>query len=602
MILLRSALLLGALLVAPVLRAGPSVVPTVPPDQLHPGQRALVRTVFAGDSIETFDAEIVGVLRSGRAAGDVVLARATSPRVIQSGVAQGMSGSPVYVDGKLVGALSSGWGFSKEPIFGITPIGEMLDVLDLPEVRGDGSTAGPAGLDPLPAVTRDARFRELRWSDGEPGAPAPTEGATPPPLALPVAAAGLHPSLAPLVRDAFAPFGLAVAPSGRATARPARTAIQPGSAVAVDVLRGDLNFSAIGTVTYVDGDRVLLFGHPFFGSGDVRLPMSEAEIVTILPSLNNSFKLGAPGRTIGVATQDRRAAVAGRLGAPPRLLPFGVRIERPGLAARTFRFESVEDRALLGQLVGTAAANSLLELGGEGAQQSIAWTLDARVRGHGRLRLDDLAAGDAPIAEVIAGISAPIRFLANNPFERVTFDSLQISLRTVPGRDQSTLRQASLASSAVRAGGTLEAKVEIERWRGAREVRTVRIEVPAELPPGRYTLWLGGGSELTRLESARVPARFRPVGVADAMERLAASRASTALYATIWAKAPDVTADGEDFAELPTSAIVVMSPTQTVGDRQRRADWALMVEQRFETAGVLRGEIALDFQVDRLAP
>src|SRR5262245_38406702 len=136
----RLAFILAGLLASDLAVASSSSVPTLPPEALRPGQKALVRTVFTGDSAETFEAEIVGVVPGGRAEGDLILARATSPRVERTGVAQGMSGSPVYVDGKLIGALSSGWAFSKEPIFGITPIGEMLSVLDEPETPpGEGT-------------------------------------------------------------------------------------------------------------------------------------------------------------------------------------------------------------------------------------------------------------------------------------------------------------------------------------------------------------------------------------------------------------------------------------------------------------------------------
>ena len=151
--------ILAGLLTSGLALAAGSSVPTLPPSALHAGQKALVRTVFAGDSIETFEAEIVGVLPGGRAEGDLILARALGARVEATGVAQGMSGSPVYVDGKLIGALSSGWAFSKEPIFGITPIGEMLRVLDEPESPPSDATPGPVGVDPTPGAR--ARYREF---------------------------------------------------------------------------------------------------------------------------------------------------------------------------------------------------------------------------------------------------------------------------------------------------------------------------------------------------------------------------------------------------------------------------------------------------------
>ena len=186
----------------PATAANPAV-PTLPPSALHAGQQALVRTVFVGDSVETFEAVIVGVVPGGRAEGDLILARATTPRVELTGVAQGMSGSPVYVDGKLIGALSSGWPFSKEPVFGITPIAEMLAVLDEPESAATDGTAGPIGVDPLPA--RDARFRELHWDEPDLISPASTSMAAsvtrPGALALPLAVSGLNPAALGRVRE-----------------------------------------------------------------------------------------------------------------------------------------------------------------------------------------------------------------------------------------------------------------------------------------------------------------------------------------------------------------------------------------------------------------
>lgn len=582
-------------------RAAVPVVPVMPVSEVRPGQAAVVRTVFAGDSIETFDAVILGVLPGGRADGDVILARATTPRVAESGVAQGMSGSPVYVDGRLVGALSSGWSFSKEPIFGITPIGEMLEVLDRPESPRPDGTSGPVGVDPQPA---SPRFREFTWGDdpGAPAAGAPSAPRAPRPgaLALPLAAGGLHPDALPLVRDLFAADGFTVTPGGRSKQEAAPAPLRPGSPVAVDLMRGDLNFSAIGTVTYVDGDRVLIFGHPFFQSGEVRLPLSTAHIVGILPSLASSFKLGVPGTPVGVATQDRRAAVAGRLGAPPALMPFRVDVTGSG-RKQSFSFECIEDRSLLPQLVAAAAMNSLLESGGGGAQQSVRWTLAAWSGGR-VLRLGDVAAGESPTSDVIGALSGPLRFLAANPFERCRFDSLRIALEVTPGREQWTLRNARTLAATTRPGGRLRVSVELERWRGERRTVDVDVTVPEEFPDGRYTLWLGGGAEFDRAVAARLPWRFRPVSLADAWDRLGAFHRSDAIYTAFWARAPEVSSDGEDYPELPNSALAVLASPETAGDGARRAGWALFEGPVLPVEGVLRGDISLDVVVDRSAP
>ena len=573
-------------------------VPTAPVSSVRPGQKAVVRTVFAGDSVEPFEAEIVGVLPGGRSEGDMILARATSPRVERTGVAQGMSGSPVYVDGKLIGALSSGWSFSKEPVFGITPIGEMLSVLDQPDAPPGEGTTGPSGLEP---AATSPKFREFTWADADTTARTAAPPGARPWLPLPLAASGLNPAALASVRALFEPEGFAVVPGGRSREPEKHPSLEPGDAVAVDVMRGDVNLSAIGTVTYRDGDRVLLFGHPFFQSGDVRLPLSTAHITTILGNLSNSFKLGVPGTTVGTATQDRRTAVAGRLGPAPRLLPIRVRVTGAAPRAQTFTYESIDDRTLLSQLVGTAALNSLLESGGEGSMQTVRWSL-VIWRGGRALKLADVTAADNPLSDVASELGAPVRFLAANPFARFHADSLVIELETRAGRDLTTLRGASLVASRVRPGGVARVRAELERWRGPRETVVLDVPVPEELPDGRYLLHVAGGNEADRFVAARLPARFRPVSLEDAWERLGEARRSDALCAGVWARAPEIDADGDDLPELPTSALALLSPPQQAGDRARRGDWALVDEVRRPADGVVRGELLLELWVDRQAP
>ncbi len=607
-------------------RAAPP--PTLAPSELHAGQKAVVRTVFAGSRIEEFDAEIVGVFRGGRTQGDMILGRATTERVIKMGIAQGMSGSPVYVDGKLIGALSSGWPYSREPLFGITPIGEMLDVLSLPDRDSGEGAVGPTGVDASRRSTSmSTSFRGLHWDDGADGGvdartnatPSPEPASAPSmtalasrlvPLRLPIACGGLNPALLGPLSTILEPYGLAAVPGGRSVPRRApKTAIAaaadsiaPGSAVGVVIMRGDLDFAAIGTVTYRDGDRVLIFGHPFFQAGDVRLPLAAAEITTIVASDLFSFKLGTTGDAIGTVTQDRRPAVGGRLGASPSLMPFGVTVTRRGDPPQRFRFEAIEDRSMAPSLVGFAATNSLLESGGTAASQTLRWSLTLHRHAGPSLTLSDVEAGDAPVNDVAGGIAGPLAFLYNNPYGRLALDSVSVTVDVVPGREQWTLRSARLLEAAVRPGGSVTVRCEVERWRGPVEVREFSVRVPEELPDGRYTLWLGGGGELTRYEASHLPGRFRITSVEDGWRRLAATRASNGLFASLFARAPEVSVEGRDYPELPLSALVLIASDQSAGDRSRRGDVAKLDEQRLGLDGLVRGELQLGLIVDSKAP
>jgi hypothetical protein len=607
-----SAALLGAsALLAPL--PGAAAPPlTLAPEDLRPGDRAIVRSVFRGDSIEEFPAEIVGVLSGGRIDGQTILARATSERLKQVGVAQGMSGSPVYVNGRLIGALASSWAFARDPLFGITPIREMLRLFDQPAAPATGPAGGPAGVE-LTAIQGGVRFGEFHWEESAasdpqqpPRADEGRRGAfagAPVSLPVPLACGGLAPDALDAARQWFAPLGFTAVPGGSTPdGGPDAASLEPGSAVAVDLMRGDLQVSAIGTLTWRDGDRVLLFGHPFFQSGEVRLPLSTARITTVVASDYLSFKLGTRGREVGVVTQDRRPGVSGTIGPRVQLLPLTVRIEGARPEPQRFRFELVEDRTLAAQLTGLAALNSLLESGGTGPVQTLAWTLTLHRRDSPPLVLQDLSAGESPTGEVAGAINGPLAFLFGNPFERLRLDSLEVAIRVSPGRRLWTLRSARLLDATVRPGGRARLECRIERWRGPTETRLIDVPVAAELPDGRYELWVGGGAELSRFEATRFPARYRPTSLDDAWRRLARVRSSVALYAVILAGAPDVTAGGRDYPELPASVAAVLSSGLAAGDLARRSEAALLDETRLPLEGVIRGDLQLVLTVDSKSP
>ena len=464
-------------------------------------------------------------------------------------------------------------------------------------------SALPGGLD----------FGEFHWEEGAGPVPAEPPGGdaagagspagAPVSLPVPLACGGLAPGALDAAQRWLAPLGFRAVPGGSTSdGGPDAASLEPGSAVAVDLMRGDLQVSAIGTVTWRDGDRVLIFGHPFFQSGDVRLPLSTARITTVVASEYVSFKLGARGREVGVATQDRRPGLSAVIGPRARLLPLSVRVEGARAEPQSFRFELVEDRSLAPQLAALATLNSLLESGGNGPGQTLEWSLTLHRRGVPALVLEDVSAGEAPTAEAAAAVNAPLAFLFGNPFERLELDSISVGIHVAAGRRLWTLRSARLLDASVRPGGRARVECRVERWRGPTETRLVEVPVARELPDGRYSLWVGGGAELSRLEATRFPARYRPTSLDDAWRRLARLRPAGALYAAVLASAPDVTAAGLDYPELPSSAAAVLSSGLAAGDDARRAEAALLDETRLPLGGVTRGELQLVLIVDSKAP
>jgi hypothetical protein len=233
--------------------------------------------------------------------------------------------------------------------------------------------------------------------------------------------------------------------------------------------------------------------------------------------------------------------------------------------------------------------------------QTVEWSLTAWRNGRVH-RLHDVTAGEMPIGEAVAGATGPLRFLYGNSFERFALDSLRLEFAVAPGRRQFTLRAATLGAPTVRPGGTARVRAEIELWRGERTDLELDVHVPEELPDGRYQLFVGGGAECDRATAVRQPSRFRPVSVADAWAKLSAVRTSDAIYTALWARAPEVTSDGEDFPELPASALAVLAAPQSAGDRARRSEWAVFADKGRPVDGQLRGEVVLELIVDRKAP
>jgi hypothetical protein len=222
--------------------------------------------------------------------------------------------------------------------------------------------------------------------------------------------------------------------------------------------------------------------------------------------------------------------------------------------------------------------------------------------GHAPLVLEDIGTGESASSELMNGLGSPLRFLFNNPFQRLALDSISVDLVSEPRREQWTLRSARLIEAAVRPGASFTVRCEIEPWRGGREKRDLTLTMPEEAPPGRYQLWVGGGNELMRFEAQRLPGRYRPSSLDEAWQRLASLRSSDALYATITARAPELTSEGRDYPELPLSALLVLSSGSAAGERSRTGDTAFLDQARLPVNGVLRGELLLEVNVDPKSP
>ena len=309
-------------------------IPIMTVDELKPGMKGTGRSVFFGTEIKEFDVEVVDIMRHVWPRGDMILCRLSGQGLEESGLVAGMSGSPVYIDGKLVGAVSYAWSFAKEPLAGVTPAAQMLEIWNEPD-RSESPGGSRSG--------RTAR------SGGLAGLSA---------LPLPVALSGFTPALAELVGPALKGFDLLpVGAAGVLGATADTSALVPGAAVGVALVSGDVQLSGIGTLTCREGNRILAFGHPMSRAGNVRMPMVGGVIHSVVPSVASSFKLFSPTAPLGTINQDRLAGVGGYIGPVPAMLPVTAVVSSPS-GLDTYRFRIVEQE----QLAPTLAAVGLTDV------------------------------------------------------------------------------------------------------------------------------------------------------------------------------------------------------------------------------------------------
>ena len=592
-----SPLLISAAVVCALALAGARLAARdtlMPVGDVKPGMVGIGRTVFQGDRIEEFKVHIIGTLKCVVAPQrDLILSRLEGGPLATTGVIAGMSGSPVYIDGKLVGAVSYQLGqFPKEPIAGITPIAEMTDATGLTATR----PARPVAI----ALDRAVPAAELLplWRDAL--APASPFGAATADLLQVLGAAGLtrtattdlRPITVPLTVGGFADGaverllpampGVAVTATARAqqgaAASPAR-ALAPGDAVGVALMGGDFSMGATGTVTHVDGERVYAFGHPLYNLGPTLFPMTRADVIAVLPSLVTSSKLASLGTTVGTISQDRATAIAGHLGAPPSLIPVTVTLNSTRAPSRTFRFDVVHDQLFTPLLSYLAVANVLTSYQRQTGAATYVLKGQARLAGHPAIEFDDVFVGDQGAANASAAIAAPLTALYRNASEPFRIEGLSLTVDADEVTRTAEIERVWIDNDAVRAGRTVPVKIQLRRFEGGDQILTQDVAIP-ENATGTLQLIVSDGPRLALQDPRGARAELQPVG--QIVRQANRARHSHRVYVRLTAPAPGAVVDGEPLPGLPPSVVGVIDAERSSGGSTSlrsttRGEWAIGV-------------------------
>lgn len=546
--------------------AASAAPPPIPVAEIRPGMTGYGLTVFAGSRVDTFSVRVLGVQENARAQGSLVLVEVGGHGLERSSIAQGMSGSPVYLDGRFAGAVAFGWEGALSPIGGVTPAAEMLAL----PTSSAAPAAGPrAGGDWDPRRLVAGRGRELATAVFGAGV---VPAAEPMPILTPAVAAG-WPAPLDLAADLLEPLlprGRAgtpawlVRPAGLAAGGAARgnipadgpVTLRPGSACAVTLVGGDADLGAIGTVTWVDGDRVLMMGHPLLQRGAVNLPLAAADIVTILPSRRLSFKLGSPGPVVGAVHHDLRAGLAGRLGAVAPTVPVEVRLT--GVAPGTFRFSVADDPQLTPLLVFWSFYNALLAGGDDASRQLLDWRLETTWRDptadtSRRLELGGVASGPGGASTLAGEVMTPLALLLDNPFGALDLETATFTVDVKPGRADAAVMSLGAPRRVAAGTASLPVTVELRDSEGGPRQVALEIPLPAALPAGTYRLVAASAAEFFAFEAQRAPDRLQPERLDDLWELLATERSASTLVVALFSPDRPSIVGGRELAAVPGS-------------------------------------------------
>jgi len=578
--------------VRPPPAAAAEALPTIGLDEVKVGQRGYGLSVFAGGEPERFDVEVIGVMRNISPDMSYILARLSGRGLESSGVAAGMSGSPVFLDGRLAGAVSFGWPFSKEAMCGITPIALMRNLATLggplpttppPPVELAGLLAGKI---PADLLARQLTRLRPRLGDAPEGALAGIEWS----------AAGFGELSRGLLRQALG----SVAPTGRAAAAPGARPpdLVPGSAVAAVLVSGDFQLAATGTVTDHLGDHILAFGHSFLGVGPIRLPMAAAEVVTVLSSQYTSFKITNLGQTVGAFEQDRQAGIEGRLGDEAPMIPMVLRIGPTAAGSpppRQFHVRLADVPELLPLLSGSTLLAGLESASYASGPQDVEMVARFRLAPYGDVVIHQSFDGDNAGTAMAGHLLALAAYLVQSPLERVRIEGLEVDVEQSPQPRAASLVGAHADRTLVHPGDQLGIHLDLLPYRGDRFRHSFQVQLPRDLPAGHYSLLVGDGASADAARLAMAP--IEPNTFAQALQLLRSLHSRRDLTLLGFYGGAGLSVAGEVMPQLPGSVRSLWSAADNSGAVPLHA---AIVQERHETMPTpIDGLLRIDLEVRR---
>jgi hypothetical protein len=544
-------------------------------DDIRQGMKGTGHTVMKGTKIEEFQAEVLGVLKNTSPGRDLILCRLSGLDLDKTGVIAGMSGSPIYVEGKLLGAVAYAWAYGKEPIAGITPFSQMHRFVESFELRDTAEKKDPMKLGlktPLKLDGRDFDRVSVSRNFDQPKNVDPSELWLTP-LQTPVATTGFTAHSLKLFREQFGSTGLVPMQGGGTLTKimqeEAETPLKAGGPLSVSLVTGDFDMSGIGTTTHIEEDRVYGWGHPFMSLGGCDLPLMTGYIHTVYPRQTVSFKMGSPLKMVGVVNADVSTGIAGWLGRKPDMLPVSVLVRLGEGQTQTFNVQTVRQKQLLPSLIFAVLTNSI-DMEGELPEEL---TADISVKIHLANRQPivihdtfagpSISGGRAPLM-LFAPISQTISQLINHPFDPIRIEKIDAKVEIRSGRNAADIETVEVDADVYRPGEKVQALVHLRPYRGEVVKQRVSFQLPNDLADGTYTISISDDAARARAEMRDLPHLWSPASTERLLESVHFMNEGkrTTLSMRLPLKDMGVSMGAKALPNLPKSMVQMMAQTR----------------------------------------
>jgi len=534
-------------------------------DEIVPGMEAYCLTCFKGTEVEKFALDVLSVVRNIEPGRDAILVQGTDERFIQTGPVAGCSGSPVYIEGRLAGAIAFAWFFSKDPLYGVTPIKEMLRVGTSDKRRATSDERRAFDFSKpidFAEINKQLTSRySVLDSRSLTGIQHRASGLSR--LPCPLIVSGLSAKACQQLDALVEPLGL-MAVSGIGGSVDVNQAkdiqLAPGAVLAVPLVAGDMTMFVLGTATEVLGDKVYGFGHSFLGYGPVDLPMATGQIHTVVSSLSLSSKLASLGKTVGALTTDESAAVCGRIGAKAQMIPLTIRVDRYNdTQTRLYNCQVANNQLLTPMVLELAVAGAAIYLGDFPPDHTIEYKVAIDAEPAGVISFENVSTG-VTVTEMVAESIGSVALLMNNPFKKVDIKSLNFDIRILPKNIISHIWSVDLFDSRVKAGQEVKVSVVVESFLAEKKKYQFSLKIPQDLRPGKYELIVSGSSEYEQYLRKAVPYRFMAQDLTSLIKALndALSIERDKLYCLLVLPPGGVAVERAELPDLPATKTLVL--------------------------------------------